>query len=232
MKDQNALQGIAQVVPASTATMELYGHGPIERIHAEEYHQLGNVGPHRHRDFTGGRACARRALHSLGELYPPALLKLDDRQVRWPSGYVGSITHTRGYVAAAVASHHDIQSIGIDAELEHRAKESIWKAIMTPSEIDWVNTLPTDLKLPAATLLFSARESYYKCQFTISRSWVGFHDVYVTLDHPDSWMTNQPNLHGQFTVHPIKKLPLEGTAWSGTFYWASPLILTAMTLPH
>ena len=58
--------------------------------------------PKRINEFAAGRACARRALATFG-MPGAVLLAAPDRQPLWPTGFVGSITHTAGFCAAAVA---------------------------------------------------------------------------------------------------------------------------------
>jgi 4'-phosphopantetheinyl transferase EntD len=38
------------------------------------------------------------------------------------------------------------------------------------------------VRLLRAALLFSAKESFYKAQFCVSRAWVGFHDAATEFD--------------------------------------------------
>ncbi len=73
--------------------------------------------PSRRREFTAGRRCARIALEALGQ---PSVPLLPDAAgaVRWPPGYVGSITHCTGFRAAALARTADFAALGIDAETD------------------------------------------------------------------------------------------------------------------
>src|SRR5262249_41084450 len=58
--------------------------------------------PSRRREFALGRWCARRALGGLG-IAPQSIPVGEGRAPTWPHGVVGSITHCREFVAAAVA---------------------------------------------------------------------------------------------------------------------------------
>src|ERR1017187_16620 len=67
------------------------------------------------REFTTARAGARDALARLG--VPAAPIVPGERGApQWPPGVVGSMTHCRGYRAAAVARRRDLVTIGLDAE--------------------------------------------------------------------------------------------------------------------
>src|ERR1700688_5221299 len=69
----------------------------------------------RQREFLAGRWCAKQALQCLGAGSTHVAMA-GDRAPIWPDGVVGSITHTGGFVAAAVAWAADIAGVGIDSE--------------------------------------------------------------------------------------------------------------------
>src|SRR5258706_16095138 len=45
----------------------------------------------------------------------------------------------------------------------------LWRSICTPSETAWLGSLPDSERLAAATLIFSAKEAFYKCQFALTQ---------------------------------------------------------------
>ncbi|MBW2215557.1 MAG: hypothetical protein JRF48_14335 [Deltaproteobacteria bacterium] len=53
--------------------------------------------------FTAGRVCSRIALGRLGVAATTPVLRGEDRAPIWPPGFVGTITHTDTWCAAAVA---------------------------------------------------------------------------------------------------------------------------------
>jgi 4'-phosphopantetheinyl transferase EntD len=57
--------------------------------------------------------------------------------------------------------------------------ERLWKQIASEAEIAYFRAGDELLR---AALLFSAKETFYKAQFCVSESWVGFHDAHVALD--------------------------------------------------
>jgi 4'-phosphopantetheinyl transferase EntD len=89
---------LPQVVSCRTARDDEAG----ARLFPEEAMQLDGAVDSRLREFATGRSCARQALAGLG-LAPAPILRGAKREPLWPAGIVGSITHCRGYRAAAVA---------------------------------------------------------------------------------------------------------------------------------
>src|SRR4051812_41020395 len=71
----------------------------------------------RRAEFLAGRYAAAMALEALGCPSPWEVGRREDRAPSWPAGFVGSITHGGGLVAAALARSDDCAGIGIDVEL-------------------------------------------------------------------------------------------------------------------
>jgi 4'-phosphopantetheinyl transferase EntD len=118
----------------------------------------------RRRDFHAGRACARAALRRLG-VWAGALPIGADRAPLWPDGIVGSITHTRGYCAAAVAWRHDLAGIGIDAERRGAVSPALVARICTDTERRWLASAPPPEGGRCGdwlSLVFSAKEALFK----------------------------------------------------------------------
>ncbi|MFG2099238.1 4'-phosphopantetheinyl transferase [Micromonospora echinaurantiaca] len=133
----------------------------------------------RRRDFTAGRVCARRAMAALG-LSPAAVPSAADRSPVWPAGVVGTITHTRGYCAAAAARATEVRSVGIDAEQHRELNPGVRRLICLPEEDERCARLPVGTSWPA--VLFSAKETVYKVWHPVVGTWLDFHDALVTLD--------------------------------------------------
>jgi 4'-phosphopantetheinyl transferase EntD len=141
----------------------------------EEETYISRAVARRAREFALGRYCARLALARLG-ISPQAILVGHDRQPKWPNGLVGSITHCDGFCAAASARVHDVAGLGIDAELA------------TPLPVDIVRLVCTERERNEAAgsslhtkLLFSAKESFFKCTFPLTRRFLDFLDAEVSL---------------------------------------------------
>lgn len=115
----------------------------------------------RMRDFALGRECAHRALRRLG-MPIDAILRRDNGAPRWPDGVVGSITHTRGYAAAAVASAARFLGIGVDAERIEALGEGVERRLFCPDELATLERSAPDMRAALAMTLFSAKEACFK----------------------------------------------------------------------
>ncbi|WDZ86715.1 4'-phosphopantetheinyl transferase family protein [Micromonospora cathayae] len=136
----------------------------------------------RRRDFTAGRVCARRAMTDLG-LPPVAVPSAEDRSPVWPAQVVGTITHTRGYAAAAAARRDEVRSVGMDAEQHKILDDGVRRLICLPAELDRCPQLPAGTSWHA--VIFSAKETVYKVWHPVVGTWLDFHDAHVELD-PDA----------------------------------------------
>jgi 4'-phosphopantetheinyl transferase EntD len=149
----------------------------------EEAAHIAKAVDGRRAEFTAGRILARRALAMLGSgdcAIPPGSRNMPV----WPAGYVGSISHAQGYVAAAAAKASDILSIGIDFEDALRFRPELERKIASPDEIARNFTdLEPDSRQMALAIMFSGKEAFYKCQYPITGQYLGFHDADVTIDH-------------------------------------------------
>lgn len=109
---------------------------------------------------------------------PAAGILVDDRRPRWPSGWVGSISHTDDYAAAAVAPEALAVSLGIDVERRRPISDPVAERITTSEELA---SLRTHSEPAALTVLFSAKEAFYKLQHPLSDCFLGFRDVRVEI---------------------------------------------------
>jgi len=166
------------------------------------------LGKPKNEDFETGRECAREALRKLGCL-TPTVPRGDNGEPLWPEGFVGSITHTHEYCAAAVASANEVRNLGIDAELHRGLKEGVLEIIANADEKQMIRRLPQGVHWDA--VLFSAKESIYKAWFAYGGP-LGWEDVSVVFD-PES---------GTFIAHEPAQL-------EGRFLITNNFILTAVT---
>jgi enterobactin synthetase component D len=137
--------------------------------------------PKRRAQFRAGRRCARMALRALLPLQPDVeLVRGDGGAPIWPLGVTGSITHTDTVAAAVVARSADAASIGIDVEpiMSLARSRDVARVVAWPSEVA-VARLPGFDRNGALTLVFSAKESLFKCLYPLVGSRFGFHDVRV-----------------------------------------------------
>jgi len=131
----------------------------------------------RYNEFTHGRHCARLALRQLGFQDGP-IGKGESREPLWPANITGTISHTSHFAAAAVAPIASYQGIGLDMESDTPLEEKLFKAICMAEEIDLFDDRPGE----TAKLLFSAKESIYKCLWPTVQRFIDFTEMQVILD--------------------------------------------------
>lgn len=140
---------------------------------------LSAAAPKRRVEFLAGRYCAHRALDRLLGTSIDTPVGVGPRGAPvWPPGVVGSITHAHGFAAAAVALADDVAAIGIDSEgiLSGPLAREIAPQIATATELE---ELEHDGHEPATllTVVFSAKESVFKCLHGIVGRYFDFLDV-------------------------------------------------------
>ncbi len=126
-----------------------------------------------------------------------------DRQPLWPDGLIGSITHTAGYCAAAVARRRDVIALGIDIETVGDVTRDLWPTICGASEAAWLASLPAAHRTSAITLIFSAKEAFYKCQYPLTREWLNFHDLIV---EPAAWGLDEESGGAMVSVRATRRI--------------------------
>lgn len=208
--------------PQDVVTADLHGSGDVASLHPDELSATHGFAAKRIAEFAAGRSCARRALKELGYA-GVALLPNADRTARFPAGVVGSITHTDGYCAVSVARAARFDGIGLDAELVGRVTPETWPQLFTSDELVRLERSEETNRGALATIVFSAKETFYKCQFLLTQEWVDFQDVAIELVGP------VPG-EGSFTVRPVRALPhiLGERPLQGRFYCDTVIVLTGM----
>jgi 4'-phosphopantetheinyl transferase EntD len=217
-----SIQGL---FPAGVIAAELRQPGDVSLLYPAEADAVRRAVPKRVSEFAAGRACARRALVELG-IHDFVLRAAKDRQPIWPASVVGSITHTAGLCAAVVADRERLAAIGIDCEVVGSATHEIWDTICGAEETAWRRSLPEASQAAAVTLLFCAKEAFYKCQFPLTGEWLDFHDLRVVpqswggpLEQGHSWGQGETQARGErggcgvvaaaFAIHPMRPLAIE-----------------------
>jgi 4'-phosphopantetheinyl transferase EntD len=164
----------------------------------EEAAYLGRAAPKRAQEFAAGRLCARRALAEFGIVDFPLRVG-DDRQPRWPDSMVGSITHTARFCAAVVAERQRARALGLDSEVVGDVNPEIWPRVCTPLETAWLQSLSAAERAAAVTLIFSAKEAFYKCQYPLVGERLNFHDVRFEATE---WGASD----GTYSMHPTRSI--------------------------
>jgi 4'-phosphopantetheinyl transferase EntD len=194
--------------------------GP-ETLRTEEARYIARAVPKRVGEFAAGRACARRALAQLAITDFPLRVGAD-REPLWPEGITGSITHTAGFCGVVVARKTGVLALGIDAELASAVHPGLWRQIATAEELRWLAGLPGSRAATMASVVFSAKEAFFKCQFPLTREWLNFADVTVHVERR------------ALRIAPCRALALEALVpgpWSGRYALEDALVVTGVSLP-
>jgi 4'-phosphopantetheinyl transferase EntD len=189
---------LSTLFPPGAVAAELREPGDPELLLPAEAMYVVRAVPKRVQEFAAGRLCARRALTEFGIVDFPVRVA-GDRQPVWPGSMVGSITHTAGYCAAVVAERRSVAALGLDSEVVGDVKAELWPRVCVPTESAWVESLPASEQPAAVTLIFSVKESFYKCQFALVGERLNFHDVRVEAA---SWGASS----GAFRIQPTRRV--------------------------
>lgn len=137
---------------------------------------LAKAVPKRKAEYLAGRYCARAAL-AMHDNSPAADLGIGaNREPLWPPGFVGSITHTHGFASAIVARQAQIRAVGLDSEtwIEEHKLASVSPQILTPRDSQYGQMHLFNSPSQYLTLVFSAKESLFKCLFPLVNRFFDF----------------------------------------------------------
>lgn len=178
----------------------------------------------RRRDYWLGRVCAHQALIELGVSDQPILRK-KNRAPIWPKTIVGSITHSGLWAAAAVAKEENVRGIGIDIEeLNRSINIDIQRHVCTLEEREWLARYPSDQLETYLKVIFSAKESIFKCFHPFSGIYLNFHDARVSL--------NQESSCFEFTLLKSCGPGFEvGFQYRGKYEMVQEMIFTSLWIP-
>jgi len=190
---------------ALPANAELLGP---ELTHAQKMAQK------RYNEFIHGRWCARQAMQLAG-VAPVAIDKGPNREPVWPEKVAGSISHTKQFAGAVIASTDDYTGIGLDMESAAPLEEKLFKAICLPEETALFGETPGQ----QAKLLFSAKEAIYKCLWPSVQRYIDFLEMQVHIDHEDHTFSATP--------HTDKCSPELVAAMQGRFVVTDQLVMAS-----
>ncbi len=130
-------------------------------------------------EFLAGRYCAQQALVRLG-VYPSTVGIGALRNPLWPTGVIGSISHSDQAAIAVVRLDADIIGLGVDIEniIEDKVIEQTKTHILQPDEM---NLLPQQGMTASQlfTIIFSIKESFFKAAFLLVNAYFDFDAVSV-----------------------------------------------------
>ena len=193
-------------------------------LYPEEAACIAAAVPARRREFAQGRLCARRALADLGIRHFP-LLPGKDRAPVWPPGVVGSLTHCGGTCAVALARADRIEGVGIDIESAEPLADELFRLVCVPAERARLETLPASTRGVLAKLLFSAKESVFKCFYPLTGVFLDFQDCEICVAEDA----------GEFTAmlqHPRLPAALRAAELRGRFARDARHLFTGIARPR
>lgn len=172
-----AAPDISGLFPAGVLTLCEHQANWSTDITPREREQLGDVCEKRFAEFCAGRSQARRLIAMINGTAEPLLIG-DYRQPIWPLEVSGSISHSDQFCAVAVAPSDQIADLGIDVETFEPLDPDVVDLVLTDSEQrqtenceEWVRKL-----------MFSIKESNYKCCYPKVRTFIDFKQCEITLD--------------------------------------------------
>ncbi|MEY2683197.1 MAG: hypothetical protein RJA09_341 [Pseudomonadota bacterium] len=159
---------LESLFPSAIVACELTALGSTHQLLPDERATLGAAVPKRVAEFAAGRQCAHEAMRELGVPDHVPLLRGPHREPVWPSGLLGSLTHTEGYCAAVVGRCTDCAGLGIDAERLGSVETDLWPHVFVEAETAALRALDATDRATLSTVLFSAKEAFFKSQFQLS----------------------------------------------------------------
>ncbi len=191
-------------------------------LYPEEQECIRKAVPKRRREFTAGRLCAREVLFRLGiDDFP--LLVGPGRAPLWPQNIVGSISHCTNLCVVAATKYRAIKGLGVDVEMAGPLEKSVKELVCTEKEKQWIANTPPLIGPDLAKIIFSAKESFYKCLFPFTRRSLDFMDVQVVIDtHTNEF---DVELINEQAAYRVKQYNL-----TGRFFYSDDFVFTGVEL--
>ncbi|MFY7942520.1 MAG: 4'-phosphopantetheinyl transferase family protein [Burkholderiaceae bacterium] len=215
---------IAALFPDGVAAYEMKGHCTADGLFDSERACLSTASPRRIKEFASGRLCARAALSELGLATAPVLAG-PDRAPIWPTGFAGSITHTEDYCVAVAAKlkrcEPAFRALGVDAEQVGAVTPDLWPQLMLNEEVRFLRHVSEAERNVKASLIFSAKEAFYKAQYPLTNGWINFDEVAVELGN-NSFVVTIRNTELPIATHAL--------TFGGRFWVGSHEVVTALAI--
>ena len=129
-------------------------------------------------EYVAGRACATLALSQLGAT-DLQVARAPNRLPIWPMGFVGSISHTQGFVVACVSRASECRSLGVDVEnlINENIREEICERVFAREEILLLDSVSSLKSQESFTVGFCAKEATYKAIYPLDETYRDFLDL-------------------------------------------------------
>lgn len=224
---------IEELLPHSVVAVELHGDDELRDapLYPGEAALMTRAVAKRRREFSAVRACARIAMEKLG-VPPQPVLTGESGAPRWPDGLVGSMTHSDGYYAAALARATDLASLGIDAEPHEVLPEEIVSYVFLPAEAERLGRLAEERPdVHWDRILFSAKESVYKAWFPLTGQWLDFSEADIDIV-PEPGPDPGGRLHAELLVPGPWVDGRRVGRFEGRWGVRRGVVMTAVVVPH
>ena len=196
--------------------------------------RLHRAVPARVRSYLAGRHCAMRSLRELdpgaadhGGPVPPPTGPLGAPM--WPTGVVGSITHSATLAIAVVARDVAVRGLGIDCELvmSASAAEEVADRVLPEANRNapFRHEAAAFEREAFVSAVFSAKESIYKCLNPLTGVFFGFEAV--TLESID----RSAGTMGFRVTRDLGPAAPEGLPLTVRFHFEPDHVVTALSLP-
>jgi 4'-phosphopantetheinyl transferase EntD len=97
----------------------------------------------------------------------------------WPRGWVGSLSHSSGWVAAIQGRGAALRGVGVDIESPTRMRPAMWAHIMTAGERETLAVFDQAEAARHATAVFGAKEALFKTLSPAGVAIPGFLEVEI-----------------------------------------------------
>lgn len=193
-----------------------------EALYPDERLYIAGAVEKRRAEFGTVRVCARRALAKIG-IEAFSLVPRSDRSPHWKAGVIGSMSHTDDLCAAVVTCAPEILALGIDVEQDTPLDSGLQEIFCTSHELGWIRSHVPALQGALGKLFFSAKESFYKCQYSLTATSLDLKGIELRFD-----MSKK-------TFYPTRleeSIEVSGNLMtvSGRFCFLSGLVLTSAVL--
>jgi len=155
---------------------------PLDKLSLSFNHQFSLK---RLSDFSTGRYCAKQAMEQIG-IYDVIIPIGKDREPIWPDGIVGSISHCDSLTGAIVAKSSDHISLGLDIEEIGKVTTDLYDLVFTENEKSYLSNFAGRKLEEQSTLIFSIKEAFYKYQHPLTKTFLDFLDVELSLPSMDN----------------------------------------------
>ncbi|CAO97964.1 4'-phosphopantetheinyl transferase family protein [Erwinia tasmaniensis] len=173
-------------------------------------------------EYLAGRYCAVQALLHLG-VAAPWVGRHADRSPSWPVETCGSLSHTDDRVIACTGWRADFRGMGIDIEktVQPEILASLQHLVFTEQDkrlVETSNLPPCQI----ATLLFSAKEAFYKFIYPLTLTQMDFTDIFLLSVHENSFILQ--------TNRDIEGFGKKGKKVRGIYHYEGEYVITLVAM--